>query len=79
MLKSAGCEETCCRLLDILADRKGKKGVAGTVLVNGKRRPKNFKCISGYVVQVLQYKHVQIQHPEYIYILSQLSSDRMIS
>ena len=70
MLKSAGCEETCCRLLDILADRKGKKGVAGTVLVNGKRRPKNFKCISGYVVQVLQYKHVHIQHPEYIYTVS---------
>ena len=24
----------------------------GTVLVNGQRQPKNFKCMSGYVVQV---------------------------
>ena len=53
-----------------MADRKGKKGVAGTVLVNGKRRPKNFKCISGYVVQVLQnmqIKYTQITEHKYIY------------
>ena len=40
------------RLLDILADRKGRKGIGGVVLVNGERQPKNFKCMSGYVVQV---------------------------
>ena len=37
-----------------MADHKGKKGVSGTVLVNGKRLPRNFKCISGYVVQVIR-------------------------
>ncbi len=39
-------------LLDILAGRKNKKGLQGTMLVNGEPQPKNFKCISGYVVQV---------------------------
>ena len=41
-----------CRLLDILADRKAKKGLLGHVLVNGRRQPHNFKCASAYVVQV---------------------------
>ena len=40
------------RLLDILADRKAKKGLSGDVLINGKRQPHNFKCSSAYVVQV---------------------------
>ena len=40
------------RLLDILADRKSKKGLSGHVLINGKRQPHNFKCESAYVVQV---------------------------
>ena len=39
-------------LLDILAGRKNKKGLMGTVLINGQEQPRNFKCISGYVVQV---------------------------
>ena len=39
-------------LLDILAGRKGKKGISGCILINGKRQPDNFKCASGYVVQV---------------------------
>jgi ATP-binding cassette subfamily G (WHITE) protein 2 len=38
-------------LLDVLADRKGRRGPSGDVLINGSRRPKNFKCVSGYVVQ----------------------------
>ena len=41
-------------LLDILAGRKNKKGLQGTVLVNGEPQPRDFKCMSGYVVQVLQ-------------------------
>ena len=41
-----------CSLLDILAGRKDMSGMRGTVLVNGDRQPKNFKCIAGYVVQV---------------------------
>ena len=41
-----------CRLLDVLADRKAKKGLSGHVLINGKRQPYNFKCASAYVVQV---------------------------
>ena len=40
------------RLLDILAGRKDKSGLRGQVLVNGQQQPSNFKCISGYVVQV---------------------------
>jgi len=40
------------RLLDILADRKAKKGLSGHVLINGRRQPHNFKCASAYVVQV---------------------------
>jgi ATP-binding cassette subfamily G (WHITE) protein 2 len=38
-------------LLDILADRINKRGLQGTILVNGQRQPKNFKCMTGYVVQ----------------------------
>ena len=44
--------QTFCRLLDILAGRKNKSGLTGRVLVNGQPQPTNFKCISGYVVQV---------------------------
>ena len=40
------------RLLDVLADRKAKKGLSGHVLINGRRQPQNFKCASAYVVQV---------------------------
>ena len=39
-------------LLDILAGRKDPAGLNGTVLVNGEKQPKNFKCLAGYVVQV---------------------------
>ena len=42
------------RLLDVLADRKAKKGLSGHVLINGRRQPCNFKCASAYVVQVSQ-------------------------
>ncbi|XP_065906201.1 broad substrate specificity ATP-binding cassette transporter ABCG2-like isoform X2 [Dysidea avara] len=38
-------------LLDVLADRKAKKGLTGHVLINGKRQSHNFKCASAYVVQ----------------------------
>ena len=40
------------RLLDILAGRKDRSGLTGNVLVNGQQQPANFKCVSGYVVQV---------------------------
>ena len=40
------------RLLDILAGRKDPLGLEGHVLVNGKKQPKNFKALTGYVVQV---------------------------
>ena len=49
-----------CSLLDILAGRKGKAGIGGVVLVNGDRQPKNFKCMSGYVVQVCPGKDVVV-------------------
>jgi len=40
------------RLLDILAGRKDVRGVSGDVLVDAQRQPRNFKYMSGYVVQV---------------------------
>ena len=41
-----------CSLLDVLADRKDRRWVSGHVLINGEKQPRNFKCASGYVVQV---------------------------
>lgn len=38
-------------MLDVLAGRKEPKGLSGSVLVDGRRQPKNFKCMTGYVVQ----------------------------
>uniref|UniRef100_A0A7M4F320 Broad substrate specificity ATP-binding cassette transporter ABCG2 n=1 Tax=Crocodylus porosus TaxID=8502 RepID=A0A7M4F320_CROPO len=38
-------------LLDILAARKDSHGLSGDILINGASRPRNFKCISGYVIQ----------------------------
>lgn len=40
------------RLLDILAGRKDTSRLSGVVLVNGVKQPENFKCMTGYVVQV---------------------------
>ena len=40
------------RLLDVLADRKAKRGLSGHVLINGRKQPHNFKCASAYVIQV---------------------------
>lgn len=53
----AGEEETPTsvsfdRLLDVLAARKDPHGLTGDVLINGSPQPANFKCNSGYVVQV---------------------------
>uniref|UniRef100_A0A0X3Q5J8 ATP-binding cassette sub-family G member 2 n=1 Tax=Schistocephalus solidus TaxID=70667 RepID=A0A0X3Q5J8_SCHSO len=44
-----GCGKSS--LLDVLAGRKDPKYLSGEVLVDGAPQPKNFKCISGYVVQ----------------------------
>ena len=41
-----------CSLLDILAGRKDPAGLSGTVLVDSQKQAENFKCLSGYVVQV---------------------------
>ena len=49
-----------CRLLDILADRKSNRYVSGIVLLNGQMLPKNYKCASGYVVQVSLYGIVYV-------------------
>lgn len=40
------------RFLDILAARKDPAGLIGEVLIDGAPQPPNFKCLSGYVVQV---------------------------
>uniref|UniRef100_UPI0020212B74 ATP-binding cassette sub-family G member 3-like n=1 Tax=Myodes glareolus TaxID=447135 RepID=UPI0020212B74 len=36
-------------LLDVLAAREDPQGLSGDILINGKPRPANFKCTSGYV------------------------------
>ncbi|XP_041498015.1 ATP-binding cassette sub-family G member 3-like [Microtus oregoni] len=38
-------------LLDVLAARKDPHGLSGDILINGKPRPANFTCTSGYVPQ----------------------------
>jgi len=40
--------------LDVLAARKDPSGLSGEVLIDGAHQPPNFKCLSGYVVQVRQ-------------------------
>jgi len=40
-------------MLDVLAGRKNPAGVEGILLVDGHEVPKNFKCMTGYVVQVI--------------------------
>lgn len=40
------------RFLDVLAARKDPSGLMGQVLIDGAPQPPNFKCLSGYVVQV---------------------------
>ena len=42
-----------CSLLDILSGRKEKSGLSGEVFIDGNDLPGNFKCRSGYVVQVI--------------------------
>ncbi|XP_041497977.1 ATP-binding cassette sub-family G member 3-like isoform X1 [Microtus oregoni] len=39
-------------LLDVLAARKDPRGLSGDILINGKPRPANFTCTSGYVPQI---------------------------
>ena len=46
------CCDIICRLLDVLAGRKDPAGLKGDVIVDGKKQPENFKCMSGYVVEV---------------------------
>jgi len=43
----------CGRMLDALAGRTEPSNVKGTILVNGKRLPSDFKFMTGYVVQVM--------------------------
>uniref|UniRef100_A0A8C6TIJ2 ATP-binding cassette, sub-family G (WHITE), member 2a n=1 Tax=Neogobius melanostomus TaxID=47308 RepID=A0A8C6TIJ2_9GOBI len=42
--------------LDVLAARKDPSGLSGQVLIDGAPQPPNFKCLSGYVVQVCAKK-----------------------
>ncbi|XP_076402970.1 ATP-binding cassette sub-family G member 3-like [Peromyscus maniculatus bairdii] len=46
-----GTDESRSWLLDVLAARKDPRGLSGDILINGKPRPANFKCTSGYVPQ----------------------------
>ncbi len=45
------------RLLDVIAARKNSHGLSGRVLVDSAKQPQNFKCISGYVIQVHTIEH----------------------
>lgn len=48
------------RFLDILAARKDPSGLSGEVLVDRAPQPPNFKCLSGYVVQVSSINYLVI-------------------
>jgi len=61
------------RLLDVLADRKAKKGLSGHVLINGRRQPHNFKCASAYVVQVCKMYAFQIILTILVYLRDTIS------
>ena len=50
-----GYPDVIRRFLDILAARKDPAGLSGEVLIDGVPQPPNFKCLSGYVVQVDYY------------------------
>jgi len=51
------------RLLDILAGRKDDSRVSGDVLVDQHRQPRNFKYMSGYVIQVeWRHSYLQVTH-----------------
>jgi len=39
----------------VLAGRTELKGVRGHLLVDGRDQPHNYKCMTGYVVQVCRY------------------------
>lgn len=49
------------RFLDILAARKDPVGLLGEVLIDGAPQPPNFKCLSGYVVQVREQNFTNTQ------------------
>lgn len=41
------------RTLDMLADRKDTTLMTGDIMVNGAKKPSNFRRMTGYVVQVI--------------------------
>lgn len=47
------------RLLDVLADRKASSRVSGSIFVDGVERRKDFRFLSGYVVQVRVVRFMQ--------------------
>ncbi|XP_028396482.1 ATP-binding cassette sub-family G member 2-like isoform X2 [Dendronephthya gigantea] len=49
ILGPTGCGKTTT--LDMLADRKDMSQVTGDIMVNGTKKPSNFKRMTGYVVQ----------------------------
>ncbi|CAB3994501.1 ATP-binding cassette sub-family G member 2, partial [Paramuricea clavata] len=49
ILGPTGCGKTTT--LDMLADRKDMSHVTGDIMVNGAKKPSNFKRMTGYVVQ----------------------------
>ena len=47
------------RLLDVLADRKASSHISGSIFIDGVERRKDFRFLSGYVVQVRIVRLVQ--------------------
>lgn len=64
-LKRTVCGDHFChlifRFLDVLAARKDPLGLSGEVLIDGAPQPSNFKCLSGYVVQVQQHTWASLE------------------
>lgn len=58
----------------MLAARKDPAGLSGEVLIDGAPQPPNFKCLSGYVVQVCHVKKgtlttITLTNIEVLYLL----------
>ena len=62
-------------MLDVLAGRKDPKCITGTLLIDGHQMPKNFKCLSGYVVQVgcIQFHCVSEEIVFFLHILTNIA------
>ena len=56
----------------MLAGRKNPEGLSGSILVDGGKQPKNFKCMTGYVVQVRELRYDRLRYADEIFQLANI-------